>query len=847
MKLISCHIEAYGKIKGKDYSFSDGITSFCQENGEGKTTLASFIKAMFYGLPSYDNRTVQFCERKHFYPFEGGRFGGNLVFEKEGKRYKIERFFGEKREKDDSLVVYENEVSFDGFGEDIGKSVFGVDKASFEHTAFLDGGEVDISSTSGIRARLNVFLDGGEESDLDGALSTLDSAAKRYKKSRTGIDKITTATDRLDKLEGEIANLQRKKNALNDKYRDSAELKNQIDELRGKISAGQETNERLAKFENYDGLINRVNQAKESIEAIKSKYPLGLPSKEETQSYQQNLRDYDMADKTLKGLELSGEEKGSLEKLEKCFQKGVPTEDKLSSVEKKIDELSSLQTENEVLSRNQDGTRERALKRSFANGYPSESEIQAKQREIEKYKSLKEEYESFVEFVQGENHKPPLSIKRYLIFAIISALVALIGIVLLTVQQVIAGIILLALGVVALLLTGIIYYVNKKFVGAVTVQENPERKRVASQLQNAEDLIKAFLMPYGYFSGNGIVYDFASFQKDVEEYEILQRDSQKNAETIKKNYQWINDLENELNAYFQSYELAGDKWSRLLSDLRVNVRRYEELLDKQANLQLKRKEVEGSLLALKENAQRYCQTYAVENRSAQEVLQDIADLERNEKNYEKEYTNASDYKAANNLEERPSGERVDINGLNGELQEKLSEKNKKDREIFDDEQDVDGLERLFVEQREISERISQYKRKHKLLSAAKELLQTAEGRLIDRYVSPIKNEFLYYAKIIEQALGEKVVMNKDFELRFERSGEERSEKHLSAGQRTICALCFRIALIKNMYQNEMPFIVLDDPFASLDEKHMEKVIEVLKELSKNVQMIYFTCHKSRKI
>ena len=53
MKLISCHVENFGKIKNQDYDFSNGITTIYEENGAGKSTLAAFIKAMFYGLEGY--------------------------------------------------------------------------------------------------------------------------------------------------------------------------------------------------------------------------------------------------------------------------------------------------------------------------------------------------------------------------------------------------------------------------------------------------------------------------------------------------------------------------------------------------------------------------------------------------------------------------------------------------------------------------------------------------------------------------------------------------------------------------------------------------------------------------
>ena len=43
------------------------------------------------------------------------------------------------------------------------------------------------------------------------------------------------------------------------------------------------------------------------------------------------------------------------------------------------------------------------------------------------------------------------------------------------------------------------------------------------------------------------------------------------------------------------------------------------------------------------------------------------------------------------------------------------------------------------------------------------------------------------------------------------------------------------------------FIVLDDPSASLDAEKIENVKELIKDLSKKWQIIYFTCHESRKL
>ena len=50
MKLIRCHIENFGILHDFDYVFNAGINVIHAENGWGKSTLASFIRVMFYGF-----------------------------------------------------------------------------------------------------------------------------------------------------------------------------------------------------------------------------------------------------------------------------------------------------------------------------------------------------------------------------------------------------------------------------------------------------------------------------------------------------------------------------------------------------------------------------------------------------------------------------------------------------------------------------------------------------------------------------------------------------------------------------------------------------------------------------
>ncbi len=48
-----------------------------------------------------------------------------------------------------------------------------------------------------------------------------------------------------------------------------------------------------------------------------------------------------------------------------------------------------------------------------------------------------------------------------------------------------------------------------------------------------------------------------------------------------------------------------------------------------------------------------------------------------------------------------------------------------------------------------------------------------------------------------------------------------------------------------MYKDEKPFIILDDPFVNFDDEKLRGGISLLKEISREYQVIYFTCHESR--
>ena len=186
-----------------------------------------------------------------------------------------------------------------------------------------------------------------------------------------------------------------------------------------------------------------------------------------------------------------------------------------------------------------------------------------------------------------------------------------------------------------------------------------------------------------------------------------------------------------------------------------------------------------------------------------------------------------------------------------EITAAISEKQREgaalDGKIAEAESYAEQLDDKKIQLERSRESLEEYKQRHKILTASMEMLKTAENNLKEKYVAPIKDKFLGYAEMIESALGEKVSLDRNFGITFERGGETRSDRHLSAGQRSICALCMRIALIDNMFGGEKPFIIMDDPFVNLDGKHMQKTADAVKKIAKDRQIIYFCCHESRKI
>ena len=120
---------------------------------------------------------------------------------------------------------------------------------------------------------------------------------------------------------------------------------------------------------------------------------------------------------------------------------------------------------------------------------------------------------------------------------------------------------------------------------------------------------------------------------------------------------------------------------------------------------------------------------------------------------------------------------------------------------------------------------------------------TSSNKLSKRYVEPVQKAFDNYYKNF--LTNDDLIIDSNLNLLMK--DNLFNEEYLSAGVKDLVQISKRFALIDLIFKNERPFIVLDDPFVNLDDKNLEVATNIIKEISKKYQILFLTCHSSRKI
>lgn len=849
MKLIKCHIENFGKLSNTDYDFNGGLTGFCEDNGFGKTTLAAFIKAMFFGLPSVRANAKEFNDRKHFYPFSGGKFGGNITFETGGDTYRIERFFGKKSDTDDELTVYCNNKIFYGFGADIGKAVFGVDKESFERTVFITSDVFDFNATSGMCAKLNCFVENAEgDTAFENVISKLEKARKNLKATKGSNDLISRTKQSILDVKSDINNLESIAKSLDGKYTEKNALEQKILHDTARFEEIKNTNLVLERWEKYDAMSETETQTANSLNGLQSVYPCGLPDKDEISALKEHARQITVLGGAQSAKVFDEEKKARLSKLTEIFADGVPDEQALKSLNSDIDEIKSIGIKTDGLAGADGGQKLDGLKQKFSGKIPPQTQLDGLEDKIEKYRNLENRRKAQASIAVPAT-QPKKNNTLFIALLVLFAAVAVAGIALIFVNLIV-GIVLLVAGVVAAAVDFVLWKTKRSSQGAVIIDQ--AAIDMQAEMQQIEGAVREVLVAYGYYSQNGIVFDFEMLKKDLNEY--LQYEEQSSQKQVK--IEQLKTRQDELvlkaKGIFRKYGVDSEDLHGAYVTLCNLITEYASLKNDSVKAEKgaedTRQQIDGLYAEIKTVFDKYG-IKLTENVFGQieQAEKDGAEISRLKDGLKRIKSDKAEYAKKYNLTDRPTADMTDVTQLSDTINENRQTLAVLDGQISADEAEIENLDDKRSELEVLEEKLKEYNRRYSILSKTEEMIKKADGNLKEKYVAPVKNIFLKYADVIEEALGERITIDQDFNVTFEHSGEIYSEKHFSSGLRSICALCMRLAFVENMYSEEKPFIIMDDPFVFLDEKHIRNTVKVIKELAKDNQIIYFCCHESRKI
>ena len=980
MKLISLYVENFGSLHRYSLSFSDGLTVLEEENGFGKSTLAEFIRAMFYGFP----RAVKKLEknpRKKYLPWQGGKFGGNLVFENNGKRYRIERTFGETPRTDTFVLTdaLTQEKSRD-YSENIGLELFQVDSDSFERSTYMpqlwDG--TDLSTVS-IQAKLgNLVEDTNDINRYDKALEALKKKRSSLVPFKGSSGSVFEAGQHISRLQLDIEDaecqrqsLDRIRSLLEDTRRDQSAAAAELETVREEITLASQYAARSAAVQRYGHLCRSLDASLEATRALSEKYPQGLPSLEALDALEptalqlaaldrdtprlspditrllqdarfadgipeasvleglrQDLRSYTEAQAERRRLALSPEDAAQLRQLEALFASGVPEEDFFTQCQSLLQNRATLEERHRTASLDP-GDREqlRELEAFFGGTVPEESDLESHREKLNRATALRQENIrlSAVAVPQTPAEPAPVKKKTGLLPALGGLVSVLVGIVLLLLQQIPLGAALMGVG---LLLFAAFFLVRQKEL---------ERKILAAQ-SGAPDLSAAQREAIARNERTAAALEQEVYSL-VSSYPCTQRSLsdkltqlQTGAEALLRLRRKLSALEEQKTTLrSQTAELDAALEQRLTPYLNNGSCTQEALLllrDKAATCRRLQKAQSLGLerinaLAPVEEAARQRLTdyltpyfgnpdpadfdrlltrleqesaaYANARKQQQAHRQLVADRERERQQCrEALYTLAqtyglqidlADWVQRNTLRDdmKQAAEAVRQEALarqaldafleeQGGVPEPLPSVDLRPMDVLSQqEQDLiqvltrhreqlvslEQQQRLLLEKTdripELRDQLEQWKLQREtdlkhcaLLDETVRFLQEAKTALSNSYLGTVQQKFTQYMARVSGEDPETLFVSPQLSVSLDRLGQARPLACFSAGQTDLVMLCMRLALVDALFPETRPFVILDDPFVNLDDKHLSQALALLQDLSQNRQILYLYCNTSRR-
>lgn len=253
MKILSLHIDGFGKLRDQDVSFEEGLNIVYGKNEAGKSTLHTFIKGMLFGIDRQRGRAARNDTYSRYVPWQNsGTYEGWMRIESEGQIYRIQRRF-QKNSKDLTIV---NETL--GREEPSTKALLdqlrcGLSETVYENTISI--GQLKCATEGGMVSELRNYI---ANLNTSGSIALNITKATEYLKSqRRELEKqlVPEAARSYTALLGEIRKIEQEIS--------SPQYANQLPECRSKKSEAKHQLEGLQKEK--EGLLEKVAKGRQIL------------------------------------------------------------------------------------------------------------------------------------------------------------------------------------------------------------------------------------------------------------------------------------------------------------------------------------------------------------------------------------------------------------------------------------------------------------------------------------------------------------------------------------------------------------------------------------------------------
>ncbi|MBP3437519.1 MAG: AAA family ATPase [Clostridia bacterium] len=828
MKILSCTIENFGCLSQAHFDFSDGLNTVCERNGFGKTTLAVFIKAMLYGLPSSTKRDITENERRHYKPWQGGKYGGSLVFEAEGQLFRIERFFGAK-EKDDTLTVYDLSTNkpTEKWGKSVGDALFDIDADGFERSIYISqrAPHADLNVPT-LQGKLGSLIESSDDlGEYQNAFDLLQKRERSYKTTgeRGTIYDIKREIAQKDaeilvcreaKEQGELCRRdilreEEQKRALQDKAR---EIKAENEK---RLARNQERARRKDAQENYRRMQGLIEDAEAQRQEILAFFGGEAPRQEHLTRMEETVSLYESLLTKKEALSFPQSKQEKKEALRQKYKGNPPSQAKIASLQELLDITEQKRQRMELCAPRDDQEHQRdAIRYQGMDAQKREEILIATQ-------ACEDANTAFAKRIEAPN---PL----FWVGCIGALLFFALAIVFFLFEALVPAIMALVL------------LVGASLLAALSFKNGKGAPRNDTCLKQLEKLLLPFGVKPSVIEARIFIHNYDAYLQRVES-------RRKEEEAYAKLCQEYQEAEALCQKQFSLY---GDGEAKAILDaLREDLTLWEGLESDEKEAQGAQRDLEGEIERVKNTLKTLFEGYP-KGESYRALLgvitAKLASLQALEKQIAEQKDALAVFCRENALKDEADTEEaeplLDEAALSEEIERLTASIAAKTKDALLYEEKAFPLYIRIEERAALEERLRAADEAFTLLGKAKELLTQAKESLSSRYLSVMEQSFAQHMSLVSES---PLPYHFDTELTLsaEKGGEWRQTPYLSAGEEDLALFCARIALVDSIFQKEKPVLILDDPFVNLDEENLRSAEKLLKEIAKERQIIYFVCRK----